>query len=150
MAEAVKTVKTEEKDAQQAEHILYECAYLLDGNIAEEKATEVAASLRGAIEKMKSIIVEETQPKLRKLAYPVEKRESGFFGWIKFLAQASDIAEIEKQAKRMPEVIRVLIVQSFREELMEHRTRARKKVVTEEEKGRIEEIDKKLEEILGD
>lgn len=146
MAEAPKT----EEINEQGEHTLYELAYILDGNLSEEKALGTAASLRGIVEKKNSIIVEEVQPKLRKLAYDIEKRGAGFFGWIKFLTQSSDINEIEKQAKRMPEMLRVLTVQSFREELMERHAKTRRKVVTEEEKGRIEEIDKKLEEILGE
>lgn len=149
MTEATKTPKID--DAQeQGEHTLYELAYILDGNLSEEKALEAAASLRGIVEKKNSIIVEEVQPKLRKLAYEIEKRTAGFFGWIKFLTQSSDMGEIEKQAKRMPEMLRLLTVRSFREELMERHAKTRRKVVTEEEKGRIEEIDKKLEEILGE
>jgi len=150
MVKAKKVEKNEEKDDQNSEHILYECAYILDGKLTDEKAVEVAASLRGIVEKKNSILVEETQPKSRKLAYTIEKNSAGFFGWIKFLAQSSDIIDIEKEIKRISEVIRFLIVRSFREELMEQRTKTRKKVVTEEEKERIEEIDKKLETILGD
>ncbi|MDP2676107.1 MAG: 30S ribosomal protein S6 [bacterium] len=157
MTEALKTPRENSRQAgktdeiqEQSEHTLYELAYILDGNLSEEKALERAVSLRDIAEKRNSIIVEETQPKLRTLAYEIEKRTAGFFGWIKFLTQSSDIGEIEKQAKRIPEMLRLLTVQSFREELMDQRAKTRRRVVTEEEKGRIKEIDKKLEEILGE
>lgn len=147
------TATTLQKEATQTtdtDHQLYEIAYILDGNLNEEKTKETAGSLRSVLEKKNAIFIEDNAPKLRKLAYPFGKQTSGFFGWMKFLVQPSDIKDIEKQIKRIPEITRMLIMKSYREALMERRTKIRKRVETEEEKGRIEEIDKKLEEILGE
>ncbi|MBI4114778.1 MAG: 30S ribosomal protein S6 [Candidatus Niyogibacteria bacterium] len=151
MAEAVITTKkAAETNAHGLEHKLYEFAYILSGILDEEKARKAANDLHAFIEKKHNMVVEDTPPKLRKLAYDINGQAEGYFGWIKFLGQPSDIIEIEKQAKKTGGVLRFLIVQGYHEEVAERRTKVRKKIITEEEKGRIEEIDKKLEEILGE
>lgn len=131
------------------EHKLYEVGYMLTGTFPEEKANEAGGKIRSFIEGGKNIVVEETLPKLKKLAYPIKKQTDGFFGWIKFLAKASDIKEITEKIEKMPEMLRMLIVETKREELTERRAKAKRKVLTEEEKTQIQEIDKKLEEMLG-
>lgn len=150
MADTAATIKKEGTMAPDMDRQLYEFAYVLDGNQNEEKAKEIAGSIRALIEKRDALIIEDTQPKLRKLAYPIAKHIAGFFGWIKFLTQAADIRELGKQIKKIPEVIRMLTVKSYREEFAERRTHIRKRIETPEEKERVKEIDKKLEEILGE
>lgn len=144
-------VSKDEKSAfSDTERNLYEIGYMLIGALPEEKAHEAVGKIRSLIESGKNIVVEESPPKLRKLAYPVKKQVDGFFGWIKFLAKQSDIRDLNAQIEKLPEILRLLIVETKREELAERKAKTKKKVITEEEKTQIKEIDQKLEEILGE
>ena len=133
-----------EKDSK-----LYEIAYILDGRLAEEKAGEKAGDLKGLIESAHNMTVEESAPKLRRLAYAIRGQNEAFFGWIKFIMQPSEINTVYGKIKKIPEVLRFLLVEAQREEIMEKRIKQKRRVMTEEERARIDEIDKKLEEILG-
>lgn len=135
------------------EQKMYEIGYLLTPLISEEKLDEEVFVLRKLIDDKKGLIINEARPKMRKLAYPIKKLESAYFGWIKFTADPEIIEEIESSLKKSDKVIRFLIVKVAKEAAVSRLARkvVKKKKPTEpKEKIEIkpEEIDKKLEELL--
>ena len=109
-------------DAQGKEPKLYELAYILDPGIAEEHLAEHAGKVTGIIEKHGGTIVLVDNPKIRGLAYTIEratggkrqKYNQGYFGWVKFTAVPGSIPEVEKEVKGMTEVIRHILIRTVK------------------------------------
>jgi len=131
------------------EQKIYEIGYLLSPLIPEEKLDEEISVLRKTIEDKGGFIMSEARPKIQKLAYPIKKLESAYFGWIKFTADPSSLPEIKN-----PQIIRFLITEIIKETLTpppaKKIIRKKKTIIPEIKEGvKFEEIDKKLEELLG-
>ena len=98
----------------------------------------------------------EDHPKMQKLAYPIKQNNSAYFGRIKFYAKSEMVDKIKESFEKNDKTIRFLITESSKEQSRQtHRTT--KKITkpalstpsAEERKPiKLEEIDKKLEEIL--
>lgn len=128
---------------------LYEIAYLLKANQTEEEATLEGQKIRNMIETKGGIVTEDSKALKKKLAYEIQKQNEAYFGWIKFLLKSSALENINKELKKLPEIIRFSIYKAKGGEVIERRTKKRKKITPEEERVQIKEIDKKLEELLG-
>lgn len=144
----------------------YELAYLLSPSLAEEDVLAHAGKISSLIEEHTGAIRRVEPPKKRRLAYPVSKEHSAYFGWTTFAALPSSIAAMNKKAKDIPHVLRHLIVE---EEIETRRPMLRtfapgarpapvagaqrpeipREQETPGEKLDFEALDKKLEEILG-
>lgn len=140
----------------------YELAYLLSPALPEEKILEYAGKMSGAIEEEKGIIRHMETPRKRRLAYPIKKEASAYFGWTTFAMAPAAVAQIEKKVKETPQLLRHLIVE---EEIETRRPMLRplsprpvagqprpiipREAERPEEKLDLEALDKKLEEILG-
>lgn len=122
----------------------YELAYLLDPSADKAESNK----LRNYLEEEKSFVLEEEPPNLIKLSYPIEKKDEAYFGWFKFLTSANELDKIEKKIKNNPNVLRKLVVKSEKKE-SQPLTKPKRKLVGPKEKIQIEEIDKKLEELLS-
>lgn len=146
------------------EQKMYELAYLLNPLIAEEKIDEEVLALRKAIEDHKGLIMSESRPKIQKLAYEIKKPTKGnfdtaYFGLVKFLFAPELVLEIKKDIKKLEiggnKILRSSLVKVGAETIASKpvkRIIRKKKPVTEvkEKSGiKIEEIDKKIEELIG-
>lgn len=139
---------TQEKDP-----VLYEATYLIKVD-DDQKAAEKAEAFRGLVEKSQGIIASQNQPSLKTLGYPIKKETSAYWGWIKFMARPGVLAELEEHLKSDSSILRFMIVRAG-EEKVERVPRRRKQPVATpttapEDKTDVKEIDKKLEEILGE
>lgn len=143
----------------------YELGYLVSPLVAEEKITDEVSILRNAIEKYKGMVLSEEVAKMRRLAYTIKKPgkgsfESAYFGWIKFIADSEFINEIKKDLEKDNNIIRFTILDMSKEDSAiksdgRGKISKRKKItIGQKELGpkveiKTEEIDKKLEEIIG-
>jgi small subunit ribosomal protein S6 len=73
------------------------------------------AQMKEAVEKFKNILLEDSAEivneecwGLRKLAYPIEKKSTGFYCLLEFDAKATTIDKLEIQFRRDEKVIRFL------------------------------------------
>lgn len=128
---------------------LYEIAYFVKAGEDEQEAISETQKIRDAIEQKKGIVAEDSKPAKKKLAYEIQKQNEGYFGWLKFLLKPLELEGLKKEIKKIPSIIRFSIYQAKKEEIMERRAKRRKRIIPEEEKAQIKEIDKKLEELLG-
>jgi len=136
------------------EQRIYEIGYLLSPLIPEEKLDEEIGSLRKLIEDKKGFILNEGRPKMQRLAYPIKKLESAYLGWIKFAAEPTILFEIKNSFKKLSSSIRFLIREIVKETLAPSSAKKiikKKKTIIPgiKEEAKFEEIDKKLEELLG-
>lgn len=129
---------------------LYEISYLAKA-ADEPAALECASTVNAAIEKERGIIASQNQPVQKTLSYPVKKETEAWFGWIKFMAKPEAAAAVKKTLKDSKEIIRLTVVKTGKDGFMERPRRRRRLIrpATPQKETNIEEIDKKLEEMLG-
>jgi len=139
---------------------MYEIGYLLSPLIPEEKLDEEISALRKLLEDKQGFIMNESRARTQSLAYPVRGFNSAYFGWIKFAASPEVLPEIKISFDNPPiggdKIIRFLILKTIKEtaapRLMKKKV-VRKKISLERPKEKLgikpEEIDKKIEELIG-
>ncbi|QQG45868.1 MAG: 30S ribosomal protein S6 [Candidatus Niyogibacteria bacterium] len=127
---------------------LYEISYLAKA-ADEQAALDGAASITGIIEKERGIIATQNRPTKKDLSYPIEGAREGWWGWIKFMSRPESIGAIREKANNDPKIERFAIFKINKAEIAEKSRTKRRIIRPPEEKTNIEEIDKKLEEILG-
>jgi len=85
-------------------------------------------------------------------AYPVKKHYEGFLGQVNFSLEQSKIKEFQRHLKTKKEVIRILLEKKRERKEVSRIKREKRKTVLRKtpkrEKAKIEELDKKLEEVL--
>lgn len=134
----------------------YEVGYLLSPLIPEDKLDEEISLLRKEIEDKKGLIVTEFRARMQRLAYPIKKVNTAYFGWIKFVLAPEDLVDVEAKFKKNNNILRYLITKAVKEmanpkAIKRTIKKAKTAAVEKAEKGTIKEaeIDKKLEEILS-
>lgn len=152
---------------QGKESRIYELAYMADPDIENEKAMQKSLNLRQIIERQKGIISEEGRPELKSSAYPIKDKTKGFYGWIRFLTKPETLAEIKKSLDDDKEILRFFIIKVKRSSGHDAVSKLKRRTSPvsiapvlekpnkkEKEEGSIKadegEIDKRLEEILGE
>ena len=102
---------------------VYELGYHLVPTLAEEQIPAASGAVRGMIERISKDIIAEELPVFIDLAYTVVKTiehknkrfDEAYFGWIKFEASPSGIADLEEALKKDENVLRYLVTKTVRE-----------------------------------
>lgn len=128
----------------------YEIIYLISLKSDKEKAKNKISSL--ITENGGRVIKEIYFPK-EKIAYPIKKEVNGSFLITRFSIPPQNIIKLEKQLRIEKEVLRFLItaVKEIKEKMVMPKKEKKiilKKKSIKEEKIELEEIDKKIDEIL--
>ena len=137
----------------------YEIAYLISPKTKDEDVFGEAGKITGFIQSAASgLIGHITEPKQIRLAYPIKKSQDAYFGWTRFTMEPEAVADFEKKLKLEKTIMRYLIVKAEEEPVRTRIIRPRisllmpkpqERPVAGEEKVNMEELDKRLEEILG-
>lgn len=142
------------------ENIFYELTFFLSSKLNDKEAEEKFNNLIKQIEEMGGSVLETTLPRLELLAYPIKKETSGYFCLAKFKIEGEVIKELEKKLKLMPEILRFLLLKKeeigqkvgFQKKQRLVSKRLKSELQTErpkeEKEVSLEELDKKLNEIL--
>jgi len=88
----------------------YETVFIMTPVLSDEQMKETVSKIQGFLKEKGAEIVFEDHWGLRKLAYPIQKKSTGFYHLIEFKAEPSLIAEFELTLKREERVIRFLTV----------------------------------------
>lgn len=88
----------------------YESVIIVTPLLSEEQVKEVIAKFKKVLTDSGSEIVYEDNWGLRKLAYPIQKRTTGFYHLTEFKAPAELIAKLEVEYKRDERIVRFLTV----------------------------------------
>ena len=147
----------------------YEIAYLISAEIPEDEVFGVAGKITAAVQDAHGLIGRIEEPKKRRLSYPVQKNGNhthAYFGWTRFTMLPEYIKDLEKKVKSEKGIVRHLIVEEVKRPVYEPRSRPDRmrqssmpkleevrafepQAPKEEDKMKLEELDKRLEEILG-
>lgn len=139
----------------------YELAYLFSPAVSEEEISKKSGEVNALIQENGGVLKYAESPKKVKLAYPVKKEKTAYFGYTTFTIIPETLISLDKKIKR-PEILRYFLVEEEigkrpptfrtppRSSALRSKPVARQEVVVkEEEKLDLEALDKKLEEILG-
>ena len=88
----------------------YETVFILTPVLSEDQAKEAVQKFEGDIKGMGAKITHLENWGLRKMAYPIQKKSTGFYFLIQFEANGSVIADYELMMKRDERVLRFLTV----------------------------------------
>lgn len=107
--------------------VVYEVGFHLVPTLAESEVGGAVEKIRAALQASGAEIIKEEFPAKRTLAYVVERAAAGkrekyaesYFGWIKFaVEERGAVPAIEAALRAMQEVLRSLIVETVREEVV--------------------------------
>ena len=87
----------------------YETVFILTPVLSDAQMKEAVEKFKGVLIQANAEIVNEENWGLRKLAYPIDKKTTGFYQLIEFKAKPETVAVLETQFRRDERVIRFLI-----------------------------------------
>ena len=137
----------------------YELTYLASPEISDENLSALKEKVAAFVQKKGEILGEVRPPAKRILGYPIKKRKSAFLATFNFSAPPDLVNDLKKMLDEEREILRYLIIikrepakaeappipEKFKKEIKKPTVPTRPK----EKKVELEEIEKKLEEILG-
>jgi small subunit ribosomal protein S6 len=88
----------------------YETIIIITPLLTEEQMKEVAGKFRDYLTNNQAEIVHEENWGLRKLAYPIKKKSTGFYNLIEFKANPELINRLEIEYRRDDRIMRFLTV----------------------------------------
>ena len=86
----------------------YETVFILTPVLSDAQMKEAVEKIEDVLKSQKAEIVNEENWGLRKLAYPINKKSTGFYQLIEFTANPSIVDVLETQFRRDERVIRFL------------------------------------------
>lgn len=88
----------------------YETVFILTPVLSEDQAKEAVTKFKDLIKKGRGKVRHEENWGMRKLAYPIQKKSSGFYTLIEFEGEPEFINKLETEYRRDERVIRFLTV----------------------------------------
>lgn len=88
----------------------YETVFILTPVLSEPQMKDTVEKFVGLLKEAGSEIVNEESWGLKKLAYPIQKKKTGFYQLVEFKADPSIIAKLELEYKHDERVMRFLTV----------------------------------------
>ncbi len=89
----------------------YETVFILTPVLSDDQAKEAAKKFKKAITDLGGKVINEENWGLKKLAYPIQKKSTGFYHLFEFTATSIDIiSQLEIAYKRDERVLRFLTV----------------------------------------
>lgn len=88
----------------------YEAVFILTPVLSDDQVKETAKKFTGLIKEHGGKVLHEENWGLRKLAYPIQKKSTGFYHLLEFEAPGDLVAKLEIEFKRDERMIRFLTV----------------------------------------
>ncbi|HRH68537.1 MAG: 30S ribosomal protein S6 [Flavobacteriales bacterium] len=86
----------------------YETVFILTPVLSEDQTKEAVKKFKDLIKAGSGKVHHEENWGMRKLAYPIQKKSSGFYHLIEFESETSLVAKLETEYRRDERVIRFL------------------------------------------
>ena len=104
----------------------YETVFILTPVLSDEQMKEAVKKFEDILTNNGAEIVFEDFWGMRKLAYPIQKKSSGFYQLIEFKAEGNVIETVETELKRDERVLRFLTVKLDKHAVAYHEKKRRK------------------------
>ena len=130
---------------------LYEFTYLIYPNLSREEINSLEDRINSFIKEGNGTIVKSSSVVKKTLAYPIKKIGEAFLANLIFNLEPEKVESLEKKIKSEKRIIRYLLLKKkvSKKVITPYRLRVKTKIETKP-KVELEEIEKKLEEILGE
>jgi ribosomal protein S6 len=142
----------------------YELSCCISSELSEKELRDVAEKITSLIQSEEGILAQIGNPIRQRLGSPIKKEDYVFLLTLNFQLNPEKLKSLEKKLKSIPEILRFLVLHKKLEkkvEILPERIPLKAKVLARtsdrrkplkprEEKVELEEIEKKLEEILGE
>jgi small subunit ribosomal protein S6 len=86
----------------------YETVFILNPVLSEDQAKDTVEKFVKVLKKAKAEILNQENWGLKKMAYPINKKSTGFYNLIEFAADPSTIITLETEYRRDESVMRFL------------------------------------------
>ncbi len=90
----------------------YETVFILTPVLSEEQMKEAVAKFKNLLTEGGAEILNEELWGLKKLAYPIDKKSTGFYAMLEFKADPSLISKLEVNYRRDERVLRYLTIKN--------------------------------------
>jgi|Deesub1362B_J571_1020462.scaffolds.fasta_scaffold02620_4 ribosomal protein S6 len=127
----------------------YELSYLISPDLSETEAKDFAQRVLEVVQGEGGILGKTQDPQRKMLCYKIKKKDFAYLSSLDFYLDPGKMESLEKKLKAKGEILRYLIFQKPVEKIKVPKIPEIKKVEKPKEKVELEEIEKKLEEILG-
>lgn len=142
----------------------YELSFWFSSRLGEKAIEQKFDNLLKQLEKSHALIIFSQSPRLKQLAYPVKKERNAYFGYVQFELSKDSLARLEEGLRLNNDLIRFMVLNMkpkeeqkvphhflrkpvFKEQKSKKEERV-KEGLKEEKVISLEELDKKLSEIL--
>ena len=88
----------------------YETVFILNPVLSEDQVKEAVDKYAGLLKEKGAKIINKENWGLKKMAYPIQKKKSGFYHFIEYTAGGDAISPLEVEFKRDERVMRFLTV----------------------------------------
>ena len=94
----------------------YEIAVVLSAKLEDEQRTQIIEKVTGLVERFEGTVTDVDNWGKKKLAYPIQKMDEGFYNFVHFETENTDCpGEMEQQLRIMDGVLRYLVVKQEEE-----------------------------------
>ena len=111
----------------------YETVFILTPVLSDEQMKEAVEKFKGVLTNAGAEIISEENWGLKKFAYPIDKKTTGFYHLIEFKAEPAFIAKFETQFKRDERIIRFQTVSMDKDAVAYAERRSSKKAAAQTE-----------------
>ncbi len=88
----------------------YETVFIMTPVLSDQQMKETVAKFKGFLVESGAEIINEEEWGLKSMAYPIQKKSTGFYELIEFKAEPAVLAKLETAYRRDERVIRFLTV----------------------------------------
>ena len=121
----------------------YETVFILNPVLSEDQAKDAVDKFVKVLKKANADVINIEQWGLKKMAYPINKKSTGFYNLVEFTAEPTVIATLETEYRRDESVMRFLttvldkhaVVYNERRRKGEFRNKENRKPVRKEEEA---------------
>jgi small subunit ribosomal protein S6 len=103
----------------------YETVFILNPVLSEDQAKDTVDKFVKVLTKQKANVINVEQWGLKKMAYPIQKKSTGFYSLIEFAAAPETVNTLETEFRRDESVMRFLTT-SLDKYALEYNARRRK------------------------
>ena len=115
--------------SSEATATVYEVGYHIVPTVGDDGVSAVVEKIRAVLEKASAEFIKDEFPRKMTLAYTIERATSGkhekfreaYFGFIKFACEKDQVAMIQEALRGMQEVLRYILIETTREDIVEPR-----------------------------
>ena len=133
----------------------YELTCLISPDLSGEETNSLLTEINLFIQEKQGILEKSLPLSKKELSYPIKKKTTAYLASLNFQTKPEDLVELKKLIEANSKILRYLIITIIKEKFKKPSRSIKIPIITKkrkefipEKKIKLEEIEKKLEEIL--